>query len=35
MAREEEGELLHGIARERSVWGELEGEIEGWEIVPR
>ena len=28
MAREEEGELLHGIARERSVWGEWEGERE-------
>jgi len=26
MAREEEGELLHGLARERSVWGEWEGE---------
>ena len=28
MAREEEGELLHGLARERSVWGEWEGERE-------
>ena len=35
MAREEEGELLHGLARERSVWGEWEGEREGWEMVPR
>ena len=26
MARVEEGELLHGLARERSVWGEWEGE---------
>ena len=26
MAREEEWELLHGLARERSVWGEWEGE---------
>ena len=26
MSREEEGELLHGLARERSVWGEWEGE---------
>ena len=26
MEREEEGELLHGLARERSVWGEWEGE---------
>ena len=26
MAREEEGELLHGLARERSVWREWEGE---------
>jgi len=25
MAREEEGELLHGLARERSVWREWEG----------
>ena len=28
MAREEEGELLHGLARERSVWGEWERERE-------
>ena len=28
MAREEEGELLHGLAKERSVWGEWEGERE-------
>jgi len=35
MAREEEGELLHGLARERSAWGEWEGEREGWEMVPR
>ena len=25
MEREEEGELLHGLARERSVWREWEG----------
>jgi len=35
MAREKEGELLHGLARERSVWGEWEGERESWEMVPR
>jgi hypothetical protein len=29
MARKEEGELLHGLARERSVWGDWEGEREG------
>ena len=29
------GELLHGLARERSVWGEWEGEREGCEMVPR
>ena len=28
MAREEEWELLHGLARERSVWGEWERERE-------
>ena len=27
MEREEEGELLHGLARERRCWGEWEGEI--------
>jgi len=29
MAREEEGELLHGLARERSVWGEWGGTERG------
>ena len=29
MEREEEGEHLHGLARERSVWGEWERERAG------
>ena len=29
MAREEEGELLHGLARVRSVWGRVGGRERG------